>query len=149
MTWGVFVCMDCAGVHRALSFRTKGILMSSWSQEEADFLKSKGNKTVNARLLAYFQGRRPSPGDRETVKQHIRQKYVDGAWTSPSGRSQGAPVPAQQPTPAETALVETAPEPVATDDFATFEDPFASQPFVRVEDAFEHKPRETNLLDLL
>ena len=40
----VFVCSGCAGVHRELNNKVKGISMSNFSEVETDALKQHGNK---------------------------------------------------------------------------------------------------------
>ena len=42
--FGVFVCSACAGVHRELNNKVKGISMSNFSEAETTFLRENGNK---------------------------------------------------------------------------------------------------------
>ena len=42
--FGVFVCSACAGVHRELSHKVKGISMSVFTDEDIQFLTENGNK---------------------------------------------------------------------------------------------------------
>ena len=48
LTISSFVCIGCAGIHRELNFRVKGIGHSSFTMEEVDRLKQTDNDQVNA-----------------------------------------------------------------------------------------------------
>lgn len=43
MDFGIFVCSTCAGIHRELSHKVKGVSMSNFSDKEAEFLAKWGN----------------------------------------------------------------------------------------------------------
>lgn len=43
MNFGVFVCSLCAGIHRELTHKVKGISMSNFTQQEIAFLAENGN----------------------------------------------------------------------------------------------------------
>ncbi|KAH0484265.1 MAG: uncharacterized protein KVP18_005232 [Porospora cf. gigantea A] len=111
LTWGIFLCVDCAGVHRALSFRVKGIGMSVWSDDEVQFLNARGNKNVNGELLRHFGGQLPSYKQKDALKRHIAEKYVQLQWKIPSPTE----IPAK--SSAFSNLCD-----------ASLDDPFATQP---------------------
>jgi late competence protein required for DNA uptake (superfamily II DNA/RNA helicase) len=41
---GVFVCSQCAGMHREMNHKVKGISMSVFSDADITFLRENGNK---------------------------------------------------------------------------------------------------------
>ena len=43
MNFGVFVCSNCAGIHREMTHKVKGISMSNFSETEMTFLIENGN----------------------------------------------------------------------------------------------------------
>ncbi|XP_062264963.1 arf-GAP with dual PH domain-containing protein 2 [Platichthys flesus] len=45
---GVFVCLNCSGVHRSLSSHVKSIRLDFWDDELVEFMKSKGNASAQA-----------------------------------------------------------------------------------------------------
>lgn len=49
--FGVFVCIDCVGIHRKLwSSRCREAQLDAWPQEDIDFMTLRGNRIVNAEL---------------------------------------------------------------------------------------------------
>merc|ERR1712241_1466294 len=50
---GVFLCINCAGVHRQIGTHisfVRSITLDNHDQKSLDFLRTKGNKAVNAEL---------------------------------------------------------------------------------------------------
>ena len=43
MNFGVFVCSTCAGIHREITHKVKGISMSNFTQSEISFILENGN----------------------------------------------------------------------------------------------------------
>lgn len=43
MNFGVFVCSACAGIHREMTHKVKGISMSNFTASEISFLTENGN----------------------------------------------------------------------------------------------------------
>jgi len=90
LTFGTFVCLVCAGIHREFSHRIKGIGHSSFTVEEANTLKEiGGNEVINAKYLATYKEsyenlKQPSPSDegddQMKLRYWIRKKYVELAW---------------------------------------------------------------------
>uniref|UniRef100_A0A3Q3WCU3 Uncharacterized protein n=1 Tax=Mola mola TaxID=94237 RepID=A0A3Q3WCU3_MOLML len=75
---GVFVCLNCSGIHRSLSSHVKSIKLDFWEDELVKFMKAKGNANAKAvyekAVPAYYY--RPRENDCVVLKeQWIRAKY--------------------------------------------------------------------------
>ncbi|XP_029914965.1 arf-GAP with dual PH domain-containing protein 2 [Myripristis murdjan] len=75
---GVFVCLNCSGIHRNLSSRVKSIKLDFWEDALVEFMKSKGNANVRAQyekaVPVYYY--RPQQKDCAVLReQWIRAKY--------------------------------------------------------------------------
>jgi len=76
--FGVFVCSACAGIHRELNNKVKGISMSNFSDAECAFLKQWGNKNQQAQLMGNWSEKRnpiPEKKDATKFKDFMVQKY--------------------------------------------------------------------------
>ncbi|KAG7505088.1 arf-GAP with dual PH domain-containing protein 2-like [Solea senegalensis] len=75
---GVFVCLNCSGVHRSLSSRVKSIKLDFWEDELVEFMKSSGNasaKVMYERAVPPYYYR-PKENDHAVLReQWIRAKY--------------------------------------------------------------------------
>uniref|UniRef100_A0A8C4IUH0 ArfGAP with dual PH domains 2 n=1 Tax=Dicentrarchus labrax TaxID=13489 RepID=A0A8C4IUH0_DICLA len=75
---GVFVCLNCSGIHRSLSSRVKSIQLDFWEDELVEFMKSNGNVSAQAlyekAVPPYYY--RPQEKDSAVLReQWIRAKY--------------------------------------------------------------------------
>uniref|UniRef100_A0A1A7WJR0 ArfGAP with dual PH domains 2 n=2 Tax=Iconisemion striatum TaxID=60296 RepID=A0A1A7WJR0_9TELE len=75
---GVFVCLNCSGIHRNLSSRVKSIRLDFWEDELVEFMKSAGNAKAQAlyekAVPPYYY--RPQENDCNVLReQWIRAKY--------------------------------------------------------------------------
>uniref|UniRef100_A0A1A8N0Y8 ArfGAP with dual PH domains 2 n=2 Tax=Nothobranchius pienaari TaxID=704102 RepID=A0A1A8N0Y8_9TELE len=75
---GVFVCLNCSGIHRNLSSRVKSIRLDLWEDELVEFMKSAGNAKARAlyeKAIPPFYYR-PQENDCNVLReQWIRAKY--------------------------------------------------------------------------
>eukprot|EP01041_Mallomonas_annulata_P000764 gene764-1459_t len=107
LTYQTFVCTKCAGVHRELQFRVKGISMSTFTPEEVIGLQMGGNANHNAKFLARHNPRDypiPNGSDTGKLKEFVKMKYSEKKWyssdphsSSPAEISEGSRKPAAAP----------------------------------------------------
>ncbi|XP_075994867.1 arf-GAP with dual PH domain-containing protein 2 isoform X2 [Genypterus blacodes] len=81
---GVFVCLNCSGIHRNLSSRVKSIKLDFWEDDLVEFMKSHGNASAQAlyekAVPPYYY--RPQQDDCAFLKeQWIRAKYERTEFT--------------------------------------------------------------------
>lgn len=53
MDFGVFVCSTCAGIHRDMTHKVKGIAMCNFNEKELDVLVKNGNEVSKGALKVY------------------------------------------------------------------------------------------------
>ncbi|XP_063918337.1 arf-GAP domain and FG repeat-containing protein 1 isoform X1 [Zophobas morio] len=79
MTIGSFVCTKCSGMLRGLTppHRVKSISMATFTTEEIDMLKSRGNDYCRSVWLGLYEGASPGPEfrDEQSVKDFMVDKY--------------------------------------------------------------------------
>lgn len=80
MNFGVFTCSACAGIHRELSHKVKGISMSEFNDAEIKVLAENGNEVAQTKLMKTWKAKRdPEPDKKDTarMKEWFRVKYVE------------------------------------------------------------------------
>jgi Putative GTPase activating protein for Arf len=86
LTIGTFICMVCAGIHRELNMRVKGVGASTFTQEEVDKLRETSNEQINTIYLAryassYEKLQAPTNNyDQKVLRVWIKRKYQEKAW---------------------------------------------------------------------
>jgi len=110
---GVFLCIQCAGVHRHLGThisQMRSIVMDVFTREEEKFIQTQGNQKINAELEHYLESiqkitHNVDPGSRE---KFIRAKYADLLFTNPEQAKTFVLEPKKvlPKTPSSSAMVE-------------------------------------------
>ncbi|XP_078102567.1 arf-GAP domain and FG repeat-containing protein 1a isoform X3 [Sander vitreus] len=85
MTVGSFVCTSCSGILRGLNppHRVKSISMTTFTQQEIEFLQKHGNEVCKRIWLGLYDDRTSSiPDFREPqkVKEFLQEKYEKKRW---------------------------------------------------------------------
>ncbi|XP_041660127.1 arf-GAP domain and FG repeat-containing protein 1a isoform X2 [Cheilinus undulatus] len=88
MTVGSFVCTSCSGILRGLNppHRVKSISMTTFTQQEIEFLQKHGNEVCKQIWLGLYDDRTSSiPDFREPqkVKEFLQDKYEKKRWYIP------------------------------------------------------------------
>lgn len=128
MTVGSFVCTSCSGILRGLNppHRVKSISMTTFTQQEIEFLQKHGNEVCKQIWLGLYDDRTSSvPDFREPqkVKEFLQEKYEKKRWYVPpeqaktvasvhasiSGSSNSSTNSTPEVRPLKTLLGESAP----------------------------------------
>ncbi|XP_072399264.1 uncharacterized protein drongo [Diabrotica undecimpunctata] len=78
VTIGSFVCTKCSGMLRGITppHRVKSISMATFTNEEIDLLKSRGNDYCRQVWLGLYEGTPPiSSGDETSIREFMVEKY--------------------------------------------------------------------------
>ena len=76
---GVFLCVNCAGIHRSIGVhvsKVKSLSLDQWTAEQISSVASKGNAVNRAIYEATLPLSFVRPNDTPTLKQFILDKYV-------------------------------------------------------------------------
>ncbi|XP_075426291.1 arf-GAP domain and FG repeat-containing protein 1 isoform X7 [Ascaphus truei] len=128
MTAGAFVCTSCSGILRGLNppHRVKSISMTTFTQQEIEFLQKHGNDVCRQIWLGLFDDRSssiPDFRDPQKVKEFLQEKYEKKRWYVPpeqakvvasvhasiSGSSASSASSTPEVKPLKTLLGESAP----------------------------------------
>ncbi|KAJ8362627.1 hypothetical protein SKAU_G00114580 [Synaphobranchus kaupii] len=88
MTVGSFVCTTCSGILRGLNppHRVKSISMTTFTQQEIDFLQKNGNEFCRQIWLGLYDDRTlavPDFREPQKVKEFLQEKYERKRWFVP------------------------------------------------------------------
>eukprot|EP01062_Namystynia_karyoxenos_P067133 TRINITY_DN61001_c0_g1_i1.p1 TRINITY_DN61001_c0_g1~~TRINITY_DN61001_c0_g1_i1.p1 ORF type:complete len:581 (+),score=140.02 TRINITY_DN61001_c0_g1_i1:84-1745(+) len=91
VSWGVFVCIRCSGLHRKLGAhvsRVKSTTLDKWDDSEAAWLHKMGNVRANDVLEARLpRGVKPTPHSTDNeVEGFIRRKYLQEEFCEKGGK---------------------------------------------------------------
>ncbi|XP_036414653.1 arf-GAP domain and FG repeat-containing protein 1a isoform X5 [Colossoma macropomum] len=128
MTVGSFVCTSCSGILRGLNppHRVKSISMTTFTQQEIEFLQKHGNEVCKQIWLGLYDDRTsaiPDFREPQKVKEFLQEKYEKKRWYVPpeqakvvasvhasiSGSSASSTSSTPEVRPLKTLLGETAP----------------------------------------
>lgn len=76
---GIFVCMQCSGIHRSLGVhisKVRSATLDTWLPEQVAFIQTMGNEKSNS----YWEAELPPNYDRVGIENFIRAKYEDKRW---------------------------------------------------------------------
>ncbi|XP_078056930.1 arf-GAP domain and FG repeat-containing protein 2-like [Mustelus asterias] len=91
ITVGSFVCTSCSGILRGLNppHRVKSISMTTFTEQEIEFLQSHGNEVCRQIWLGLFDSRSsviPDYRDPQKIKEFLQDKYEKKRWYVPAER---------------------------------------------------------------
>lgn len=84
-THGIFVCANCAGIHREFGDRIKSVSMASFTQDEISLLQKQTNEDFNKIYMAKWNPQEdplPQNVDDNRKRAFLQLKYIQRIWYS-------------------------------------------------------------------
>ena len=77
ISFGTFVCSECAGVLSNLNYKVKGLGVATFNKNEYEFIIKNGNDKAKLKWLANFNNKDKYPNnkDYEDIRKFIINKY--------------------------------------------------------------------------
>ena len=130
----IFICTQCAGIHRELNDRVKNVSMAAFTAEEVEALGRTTNRDFNAKWMARWNPSEmplPNGASDDQRRKFLNAKYVEKRWYSDAGGGSvaAAPVGAPSAPKAETPF-QSAPQPAQGSPFAGVQASGGANPFV-------------------
>ncbi len=76
---GIYICQNCAGIHRGLGTHIsfiKSISLDRWTEDMIEKMKKNGNEKINKMYEAYLKIQKPKPNSHiDEKKNFIEKKY--------------------------------------------------------------------------
>jgi stromal membrane-associated protein len=117
-TLGIFICIDCSGIHRSLGTHisfVRSCTLDTWSPEQVRFMAAVGNRLANdyweSKIPDDFEF--PDPTNTYQMSTFIRHKYVSKKWAADGAQPGSTPFQAPKPALVRRSSLQQAPRPAS------------------------------------
>ena len=77
--FGIFVCSTCAGIHREMNHKAKGIGMTNFTDKDVEVIMKNGNESTYKEIMGDYNARlypEPDKKDIPKLKEFFKLKYT-------------------------------------------------------------------------